>query len=427
MKKLIGCMLVVLGIGLWAFMAIAEDQIELGFTWWGSQDRHDRTIKVIEMFQQEHPNIKIVYEFANWNDYWTKVSTQAAGGNLPDIMQQDYARIDEWAGKNLIVPLDDFVKDGTLDLTNVADNVLAGGRINEKLYAINAGSNSQCLALDVDAFKKAGIELPKQNWTWKEFEGILMSLHEKLGYFGMGAQLTNEQNWKSLYLSLGQWSYSKDGKSLGYTDDQPFIDYLKMVMRLQEAEAIPSMAEEIELIKQGIEAEPMVKGNGAMQYIWSNQIIAVWKAAGENRNFVLMHLPRMTADGAASNYVKPSQFFSITAHSKHPKEAAMFISYLTNSIEANKVLLAERGVPISSVVAKELEPLLSPAQKEMFAYMARVGADNSPLPAPDPKMHAELINTVFNPEVIQPIRFGKLSPEDGVKLLRERAEEVLAE
>lgn len=427
MKKLIGCLFVVLGMSMWAMMAFAEDPIELRFTWWGSQDRHDRTIKVVEMFQKEHPNIKIVYEFANWNDYWTKVSTQAAGGNLPDIMQQDYARINEWADKKLIAPLDDFVKDGTIDLSNVSETVLSGGRINGQLYAINIGSNSLCFALDVDAFKKAGIELPKQNWTWAEFEQTVLALHEKLGYFGMGAQILNEQNWKSLYLSLGQWAYSADGTALGYTDDQPFIDYMKMAVRLEKAGAIPTMAEEIELFKQGLEAEPMVKGNAAMQYMWSNQVIAAWKAAGENRNFVLIHLPRMTADGAPSNYVKPGQFLSVTSHSKHPKEAAMFIDYFTNSVEANKVLLAERGVPISSVVAKELEPFLSPAQKEMFAYMARVIADCSPLPLPDPKNHAEFMNTVYHPEVVQPVRFGKITPEEGAKILRDRAEDILTQ
>ena len=136
-------------------------------------------------------------------------------------------------------------------------------------------------------------------------------------------------------------------------------------------------------------------------------------------------MPRPTDAKQSENYAKPSMFWSISANSKNPKEAAMFIDYFTNSVEANKVLLAERGVPISSVVAKELEPLLTDSQKEMFAYMARVAVDNSPLPPPDPKYLAELRNTVYFPAVIEPIRFGKLSVEDGVKLLRERSKDIL--
>ena len=89
--------------------------VELRVAWWGSQDRHNRTIKAIELFQKKYPQIKVTYEFAGWGDYWTKMTTQAAGRNLPDVMQQDYAYITEWSSRGLIAPLDDYVKSGTID------------------------------------------------------------------------------------------------------------------------------------------------------------------------------------------------------------------------------------------------------------------------------------------------------------------------
>ncbi len=103
------------------------EKIELRVAWWGSQDRHDRTIAAIEQFEALHPNIDVVYEFAGWADYWTLMTTQAAGGNLPDVMQQDYARLEEWVSRGLLSPLDDFVADGTLNFANVAESALAGG------------------------------------------------------------------------------------------------------------------------------------------------------------------------------------------------------------------------------------------------------------------------------------------------------------
>lgn len=428
MKKLFGCLLVAVMLSSMAVMAFAEDQIELRVAWWGSQNRHERTIKVIEMFMKEHPNITISYEPSGWNDHWTKMSTQAAGGNLPDVMQQDYARLEEWVDKGMLYPLDEFVESGVLDFSNVAEANLSGGRIDGKLYAVNLGTNSECWVLDVDAFEKAGIELPPQNWSLDDFEKITLEIREKLGIWGMGNQLANEQRWKSNYLSLGTWVYSEDGKALGYTNDQPFIDYINLILRLQEADAIPPRAVEIaEYEGQGVEAQPIVAGDAAMGYMWSNQIVAVWNAAGKDRNFVMTHPPRPKSDGPAANYVKPSQFFSITSHSEHPKEAAMFIDYFTNSVEANKVLLAERGVPISSVVAEALTDLLTPAQVQMFEYMARVEKDSSPLPPPDPVKHAEVINNVYWPEFMDPILYGQMDVEDGVKRFRELASEILAE
>src|SRR5256714_5439996 len=134
----------------------SQAKVEMRFAWWGSQDRHNRTIKAIEMFQQLHPNISITYEFAGFTDYFTKMSTYATGGNLPDLMQQDYATINQWTTNGLLMPLDNFVNDNTINLKDVPKASIDGGRIGGKLIALNLGNNSQSMMLDTDAFQKAG-------------------------------------------------------------------------------------------------------------------------------------------------------------------------------------------------------------------------------------------------------------------------------
>jgi multiple sugar transport system substrate-binding protein len=403
------------------------EKIELRVAWWGSQKRHDDTIKVIEMYEAENPNVDITYEFASFNDYWTKLAPQAAGGNLPDVMQQDYARIEEWIANDWLMPLDGYVESGMIDLSDVPAASIDGGRVGGALYGINLGNNSQTFILDADAFAKAGLELPAQDWTWQDFEQTVLALHEKLGIWGMGPGLENEQIWKSLYLGHGEWSYSNDGSQLGYSDDQIYADYLHMVLRLQEVAAYPSREEVVaRFTGVGPENDPIVTGESAIASYWSNQIVAIQSAAGEERNFVLQHLPR-PEDGAPSNYLKPSQFFSITKHAKHPDEAAKFINYFTNNIEANKVLLAERGVPISPKVQEALMPLLGKPQIAMFDYLKRVEADSSPIRPADPAAHADLIDNIFVPEIIDPVLFGLVSPEEGVAKLREMGSELLAQ
>src|ERR1700754_1348459 len=106
-------MLVALLLSL-TFVASAQDTIELNMTWWGSQSRHDRTIAVIEAYEAANPGIDIIYEFANFTDYWTKVNTQAAGGQLACLMQQDYAYLTEWANRELLLPLNAYYEDCTI-------------------------------------------------------------------------------------------------------------------------------------------------------------------------------------------------------------------------------------------------------------------------------------------------------------------------
>ncbi|HLJ58100.1 MAG TPA: extracellular solute-binding protein [bacterium] len=411
--------------------AWAQAPTELRIMWWGSKDRHDRTIKVLQMYQDQHPGIKFTYEFATFNDYWTRLATMAAGSNLPDIIQQDYARLVEWDTNHLMLPLDDFVKDGTINLTRVPKASIDGGRVNGKLYAINLGNNSQAVMLDVDAFKKAGIALPNEKWTWQDFEQICLDFHKKLGIWGMGWGFNDPQIWKSLYIGYGTWVYTPNGQAIAAIDDSKFVDLLKMLLRLQAAGAVPTRQQEISDFNNSgfgsasIETQPIVTGKAAMAYLWSNQVVAVASAAGSGRTFKLTHLPRPKG-GHASNYLKPSQFFSITSNSKHPKESAQFIDFFTNSIEANRILRAERGIPIVPKVQEALKPLLSPAELETFRYIARVTADGSPLPPPDPTKEGAFENTVYGPLVLDPVLFGKISPEQGAKTLRAEGDKVLA-
>ena len=62
---------------------------------------------------------------------------------------------------------------------------------------------------------------------------------------------------------------------------------------------------------------------------------------------------------------------------------------MTNNVDANKILLGERGVPISPKIADAIKPLLTPAQVETQDYLGIVVQQASPLPPPDPTVETE--------------------------------------
>ncbi len=423
MKKLMSTLLIAVFVSGLAMTAAAE-KIELRIAWWGGQVRHDKTIQVIEMFEKKHPDIDIIYEYAGWDDHWTKLATQAAGNNLPDIMQHDYARITEWVDNGLLLPLDKYVESGVLNFTDVAQSALDGGRIGGKLYGVNLGVNSTAMFLNVGLFERAGVALPSDKWTWADFEKAALELHEKLGMLAYaGTTLSHEHIWKAVYQSKGERVFSEDNKSLGYEDNQPFVDHLNMHLRLMKAGAVDTRESEVAYTPENT---PFNMGQAAMNWGWSNQI------AGDPVNycpdcvFKLTWTPRLEG-GQSANYLKPSMFFSITKDAKHPKEAAMFIDYFTNSVEANKILLAERGVPISSVVKEALKPLLPSIQAEIFDYISMVELDSIPVPPPDPANWANVRDNVFYPEILEPVLYEQMTPEDAMKNFREMANDILSQ
>ncbi len=396
--------------------------------WWGSQNRHERTIETLNLYASQDAELDIVHEFAGWGDYWTKVTTMAAGRNLPDVMQHDYQFLAEWQSRGLVQSLEPYVAAGLLDLSDVAEANLNGGRIGDELYGVSLGTNSQVFVLDVDMFEAAGIPIPSDDWTWADFEAITLQLHEELGVYGYGAGLLNNHLWKSRYLSEGMWVFTDEGDDIGYTDDRPLVEHLEMVMRLQEAGAIPHISREISDFNYGIglEIQPIVTGEAAMHYMWSNQLTGLWTAAGgpEARNFTLVMVPRVEG-GLPAQYVKPSMFFAVPRDATNPEEAAQFINFVTNDSAANQILVAERGVPIADAIRSELFAEVGEIQQTVFEYMVRVTESGQPIPPPDPPGWTDLLNNVYNIAVREEVRFEFRTPEDAAANLRREATQIL--
>lgn len=419
-------LLVILLISIVISSSFSKEVITLRVSWWGSQDRHNRTLKVIELFQQKYPNIKIVPEYSGWGDYWTILTTQAAGRNLPDVIQHDYQFLAEWVKRGLLRPLDDLVAQNIIKLSDVPDAYVAPGRVEGKLYAINLGVNSFGIVYDPELLKKAGIGSLKWNWTWDEFKNIAKQVKNKLGIFGVGdTMIADAQAFKIWLLEHNTYLYSPDGKSLGYEDDKLFSDYFKMLLELIDAGAMPSR--EFEMGRVGVAAlEDMliVTQKAAMNQLWSNQLVAVMKAAKE-RPLKLNLFPQPGKPGTRSgNYLKASMFFAVSTYTKYPKEAGLFIDFFTNSLEANKILLAERGVPISRKIQTLLRPYLTASQMEMFNFIKLVEKNVCPTPLPDPPGHTEILNNVWNP-IVDQILYKKITPEQGAIEFRKQATAIL--
>lgn len=404
---------------------VSGEKIQMRMAWWGSQSRHDRTIKVIELFRQENPNVEITWEFSAFTDYFTKLTTQAAGGNLPCLIQQDYQYIGEWVGRNQLLALDDFIANKTIDATDIDEAYLAGGRLNGKTYAISLGTNTQSLLLDTALFEKAGIAIPQPNWTWTQFEELLTQLKAKLNIYGMSTQLDDNQVFKLWVKQHGKTLYSDDGSMLGYDDDKIYVDYFTMLKRLMEKGLIPTREFEVSQGSVTIEDNIFVKQEAAIGYMHSNQIVAVSSANGGRALAALPYPSLEIPNAGVGNYLKPSQFFSITAKCDHPEVAAKLINFFTNSIPANDILAAERGVPISTKVREALQPKVEAAQQEAFKLVATVGENPGRLDPPDPPGSAQVINDVYTPLMDQ-VLYGKLSPEDAAKQFREQANAILA-
>ncbi len=63
------------------------DPIEISFSWWGGDSRHEATLKAVEAFMEKYPNITVKPSYSAWDGWEDKMSSQFATGTAPDVNQ----------------------------------------------------------------------------------------------------------------------------------------------------------------------------------------------------------------------------------------------------------------------------------------------------------------------------------------------------
>ncbi|MEC9491032.1 MAG: extracellular solute-binding protein [Halanaerobiales bacterium] len=423
MKKLIlSLMIIALLLTSIPTAVLAQDEeITLRMAWWGSQNRHTRTLRVIEMYEELNPNVNIEPQYTGWTGYWEKMAAQAAGDRLPDIMQHDRKYIVQYADNNQLVDLNPYVESGILDMSDVD---MPMGEIDGKLYGITLGVNSVGIAADKALFETAGVEIPGPDWTWEEYIEIGQTIHDKLGVY---ADRTLPHSWGGLFdlriwlRQHGETLYNEDATALGYEDDQLFVDHYTRMKNLIDAGfyAPPSLIKEV---GTNVEEELVTNQQAAMAGLWSNQIVAASSAAG--KKLELLTLPKLKDQVQEGLFIKQGQYLAVTKSSEHPEEAAKFVNFFLNNIEANKVLMAERGVPAPKDVREALIPLLDEVNKEQFEYVETASKHSSAIYPPPPSGHMEIVD--LKERLMMSIMYEAIDPMEAAQEFRSTANKILS-
>lgn len=401
-----------------------EDQtpITINITWWGSQTRHDYTKKLLDMYHEKHPNISFTSTPAGFDGYEQKLTTQAAGNALPDIMQMDYSFISEFTQNGSLADLSSYVSDKTIDLTDADQSLVDSGKINGKLGAIVIAENAPSIIYNPDVLKKAGVAEPSASWTWNDLVNDCSTIQKKTGGFGFGTTLPSDSVDMLFNYYLRQYSqslYSDDGKKLGYSDDKSFVNFVSLFKGMQDAKAEPTVDQYTQINAKGKEQSLVAQSQAGFMFEWSNYPAIV---ASTNPNLKLAPMPN-DSQTVKAMYLKPSMFFSISNNSKYKKQCAEFINWFINDLDANKIINAERGVPVSSKIRSAMESSLSAQNQRTFQYVDEVSRNSSKVSPPDPTGSSE-VRTQLNNEV-DAVLYGKKTAAQAASDFRSEANNVL--
>ncbi|MDQ5892061.1 MAG: oligogalacturonide transport system substrate-binding protein [Pseudomonadota bacterium] len=408
--------------------AQAAEPVELRLSWWGGNSRHQATLTALEAFQKKYPHITVKPEYTGWDGHLSRLTTQIASGEEPDVLQVNW----NW------LPI--FSKTGTgfydlntltdtLKLQDFPEDALKPATIDGKVNAISTSLNALVMYYNTETWKKAELPYPT---TWDELFHAGKVFKEKLGdnYFPIAspAQDSGEGMLELINYYMTQkyqiGMIDEKNKRFNYSEAQ-WIEAFRFYKRLIDEHVMPSSKYYNAFGKVGMyETRPWINGEYGGAHLW---ISVVKKYADPLAAPSKLELgPYIMTPGSdnSGQFFKPSMLFAISKTTKHPKEAALLLNYLMNDPEGALLMGTERGIPLSRIARQALEEKQKLDTNDLSVAGLSM-ALQKPMQTPvssyleDPQLASLILQT------IEQLDYGKKSVEESAKNFSNSGERIL--
>jgi len=315
----------------------AEKPVTINYTWWGNDDRAERTRKAIALFESKNPDIKVNGNFTDFAGYWQKRATEAAGGGLPDVMQWDLSYLRDYGQRNQLLDL------GTvkIDTSAFEKSLLPSGQIKGKTYGIPTSTNAFAVYYDPAKLASLGIAEPTGKWTWSEFQAFLKEVGDK----GNGT-LYGSTDFTGVWWQFNIWlrqkniqAFTSDGK-LGFSKDD-LKTWWNLNSKLRGTQALVPE----DRVTQLKPKSPFGSNVSAAEVTWDN-FMAGYLADSGAKQLKLVPVPSDDPNNLGL-FLKPSMLMVASAKTKFKDAAARFIDFMVNDPEVGQIFKTSRGVPAS--------------------------------------------------------------------------------
>lgn len=330
-----------------------EGQVNMRFSWWGGDARHEATIEAINLYMERNPQVKIDAEYGGYDGYQQKITTQLAGGTEPDIMQLDQPWMVEFSLQNPDFFVDMASLGDKIDLSGFSQEILDdyctyGG----KLVGLPTGTAGMTFMANQAVLDGAGISFG-ETMDWND----LLEQGKKLNESDPEKYLLNMNNGAVSYFMVRVYLYQltggplvNDDYTLKFTADELRQAY-EYIVSLRDANVLDPY-EDAMLFNEDVAQNP--KWNTGHFGGWLN-----WSSTTHLQDWgedaVILPFPVMEGAKQSGIIVRPSQILSVSTRSPHTDEAVKFVDYFFNDEEAILALGDTRSIPATTKARDLLE------------------------------------------------------------------------
>lgn len=194
MKKLLSLVLaLVLTLSLCA-SALAEP-VTITYAHFSGAGAQEETLKkMIVVFEEKNPDIKIDLQITGYDDYFTKLATTVGGNNTPDVFEMNMENYLAYMLRGACADLT-----GLVDASSYSEGTMAAVSSDGKLYAVPMSFSTCVLIYNKALFDQAGIAYPNDSWTWADVQ-VAAEAIKALGddIWGIYQPITYNEFYKSV-------------------------------------------------------------------------------------------------------------------------------------------------------------------------------------------------------------------------------------
>lgn len=326
----------------------SEKVVELKFTVWGDISSAGPEVALTEEFNKNHKNIHVTFEPVPGDGYGTKLTTSLAAGQAPDVFLIGEGDYFTYVNKGVVEPIDSFLEaDSSFDTAIFEKNLLDMGRINGKLYYLPKDFNPLSLWYNKKMFDDAGMEYPKDDWTWEDLNKAAEKLTEKDKNGKYSKYGFNATKWAYPVFTY-LWSNGADISNEDGTKADGFMNSDKTIAAMEKYVEMSIGKDKVSPTPQDAET---LGGDGSMFMTdkLAMMITGRWTKYDLDRsniNYGTSMIPT-GADGQRAG-ITAAAGWAINANGKHKEEAYELVKWLSGK-EAQEIR-SEKGLVLPATI-----------------------------------------------------------------------------
>lgn len=290
---------------------------------------------------EEETGISVTYESVPWDDAANKITVLGSSGQLPDVITTWSGWLGQYTQAGWVVPLDEYIAESREEYTDAVNKLLWKSEEDRygHVYTIPDGLMVKGVFVRKDWCEAEGIELdPTGDWTYDDYFELVEKLtdadQKHYGTSYRGARGALDPLLVYMQGFTGGNTYGQDGKILINSED-----------------CLNAFTKWTDAYKNGYAPEDSINwgftemvdnftGGLTGTLINDSEVAATCQTNMSDDQWMVMPMPKSTADGKIYNTINAPYSYAISGNSKNPDASWQLIEFMSrpeNNIEYCKL------------------------------------------------------------------------------------------